>query len=244
MPRGLRRFQESGQSHLDPSASLGMHSTSSAFRRAAQTPHKRLNFGSGLGRPLNASSCYRRQPFFSTAETYYLFVQCLEDMRRRFEMCIYGYVAMPEHVHLLLSEPPPTRLADAIHYLKLSFAKRLRSQRSLEKSAGFWQKRYYDRNVRSYREFVVKLRYLHRNPVKRGLVSNLRGLEVEQLPPLCDSGDWDRRDRIGVDSGRPGTEGARRSASDFLRPGSRPKTGREPGAPGCHPGRSEGLMYH
>jgi len=149
-----------------------MHSTSSAFRRAAQTPHKRLNFGSGLGRPLNASSCYRRQPFFSTAETYDLSVQCLEDMRRRLEMCIYGYVVMPEHVHLLLSEPPRTRLADAIHYLKLSFAKRLRSQRSPEKSAGFWQKRYYDRNVRSYREFVVKLRYLHRNPVKRGLVSN------------------------------------------------------------------------
>src|SRR5438093_13226318 len=72
-----------------------------------------------------------------------------------------------------LSEPPRTRLADAIHYLKLSFAKRLRSQRSPEKSGGFWQKRYYDRNVRSYREFVVKLRYLHRNPVKRGLVSNL-----------------------------------------------------------------------
>jgi putative transposase len=31
--------------------------------------------------------------------------------------------------------------------------------------------RYYDRNVRDEREFVVKLRYLHRNPVKRGLVN-------------------------------------------------------------------------
>ena len=114
MSRGLRRFQESGQSHF-------------------------VTF-----------SCYRRQPFFSTAETYDLFVQCLEDTRCRLEMCIYGYAVMPEHVHLLLSEPPRTRLADAIHYLKLSFAKRLRSQRSPEKSAGFWQKRYYDRNVRSY----------------------------------------------------------------------------------------------
>ena len=28
----------------------------------------------------------------------------------------------------------------------------------------FWQKRYYDRNVRSVREFGIKLRYLHRNP--------------------------------------------------------------------------------
>jgi putative transposase len=91
MPRGLRRFQESGQSHF-------------------------VTF-----------SCYRRQPFFSRAETCELFVQCLKDMRRRFEVCIYGYVVMSEHVHLLLSEPPRTRLADAIHYLKLSFTKRLRS---------------------------------------------------------------------------------------------------------------------
>jgi REP element-mobilizing transposase RayT len=33
----------------------------------------------------------------------------------------------------------------------------------------FWQKRYYDRNVRDEREFVDKLRYIHRNPVKAGL---------------------------------------------------------------------------
>jgi REP-associated tyrosine transposase len=34
-----------------------------------------------------------------------------------------------------------------------------------------WQKRYYDRNVRTYESFVEKLRYIHRNPVKRGLVT-------------------------------------------------------------------------
>jgi putative transposase len=109
-------------------------------------------------------------------------------MRSRFGLCVYGYVVMPEHVHLMVSEPPIPRLApksgerpfdfaqsrpwatqpllaDAIHYLKLSFAKRL--------GAGvFWQKRYYDRNVRDEREFVEKLRYIHRNPVKRGLVMN------------------------------------------------------------------------
>jgi putative transposase len=38
----------------------------------------------------------------------------------------------------------------------------------------FWQKRYYDRNVRDAREFIIKLRYLHRNPVKRGLVKDAK----------------------------------------------------------------------
>src|SRR5271167_2797300 len=114
-------------------------------------------------------------------------------MRRRFGLRVYGYVVMPEHVHLLVSEPERGTLAEAIHYLKLSFAKRVNSQRSrsqvsaLKKGANpstssgqalghqsmhqpmgsLWQKRYYDRNVRDAREFAVKLRYLHRNPVKR-----------------------------------------------------------------------------
>ena len=75
------------------------------------------DFGSGLRRPLDASpfSCYCRRPYFATVEVFDLFVHCLEDMRRRFELCVYGYVVMPEHVHLLLSEPPRTKLAEAIH---------------------------------------------------------------------------------------------------------------------------------
>src|ERR1039457_1915967 len=117
-------------------------------------------------------SCYDRRPYFATPDIHDLFVHCLEDMRRHFEMCIYGYVVMPEHVHLLLSEPPQIKLAEAMHYLKLSFAKRLRGRRPAAKSGIFWQKRYYDRNVRDYREFTIKLRYLHRNPVARGLVQS------------------------------------------------------------------------
>ena len=36
--------------------------------------------------------------------------------------------------------------------------------------APVWQKRFYDFNVRSQKKRIEKLRYMHRNPVKRGLV--------------------------------------------------------------------------
>jgi len=115
-------------------------------------------------------SCYHRQRYFGSPEVCDLFLRCLEDTRRHFALRIYGYVVMPEHVHLLLSEPEHGSLADAMRYLKLGFSKRVRSQRQTAAPASFWQKRYYDRNVRDECEFTVKLRYLHRNPVKRGLV--------------------------------------------------------------------------
>jgi putative transposase len=159
MTEGLRRFHHSGQSHFV------------------------------------TMSCYHRHPRFNTPATCDLFLRCLEEMRRRFTMHIYGYVVMPEHVHLLVSEPKATvpqvrvrsldanlcphpnpdhpTLAHALHFLKLSFTKRLPG---LTGEAGsFWQKRYYDRNIHDEDEFKVKLRYLHRNPVKRGLVTNPAG---------------------------------------------------------------------
>lgn len=73
---------------------------------------------------LTFSSCHRKSNFASP-EIYDLFLECLERMRIRFAMRIYGYVVMPEHVHLLVSEPEQVLLADAVHYLKLSFTKRL-----------------------------------------------------------------------------------------------------------------------
>jgi len=36
----------------------------------------------------------------------------------------------------------------------------------------FWQRRYYDFNVFRERKHIKKLRYMHRNPVKRGLVAS------------------------------------------------------------------------
>ena len=115
-------------------------------------------------------SCYHRQLRFQSAVAYGLFLTCLENMRVKFGVYVYGYVVMPEHVHLLVSEPKRQTLADAMHYLKLSFTKRLRRESATAKGP-FWQARGYDRNVRNAEEFAVKLRYMHENPVKRGLVT-------------------------------------------------------------------------
>jgi putative transposase len=113
-------------------------------------------------------SCYRRQAQLNTAAICELFLETLERTRQQFSLCVYGYVVMPEHVHLLLSEPGCGSLADAVHFLKLSSAKQSISNAHVG-PGHLWQKRYYDRNIRSYSDFTEKLRYIHRNPVKRGL---------------------------------------------------------------------------
>jgi putative transposase len=73
---------------------------------------------------------------------------------------------MPEHVHLLLTEPERGKLAVAIQMLKQITGKKL----STPNNPTFWQRRYYDRNIRDTDELYNALNYIHFNPVKRGLV--------------------------------------------------------------------------
>jgi putative transposase len=122
-------------------------------------------------------SCYERRPLLRDYKLYDVFLASLERTRVSFDLRLYAYVLMPEHVHLLMSEPDPERgtLADALHSLKLSVSKK-RPQVSFANLGHqtpknpLWYTRYYDRNIRNHDEFVEKLRYIHRNPVKRGLV--------------------------------------------------------------------------
>jgi putative transposase len=112
-------------------------------------------------------SCYQRRPNFATVESRVTFESALERVRQDYRFCVYGYVVMPEHVHLLLSEPDRGTLAQTMQSLKQGVARRL----ALRAADSFWQARYYDFNVWSEKKFVEKLRYIHRNPVERGLVA-------------------------------------------------------------------------
>ena len=50
-------------------------------------------------------SCYRRHPLLNTAQRRNLFLKILEETRRKYRFVIHGYVVMPEHFHLLMTEP-------------------------------------------------------------------------------------------------------------------------------------------
>jgi putative transposase len=109
-------------------------------------------------------SCYDRQPYLAIEAARELFERTLEQMRRRYVFYVFGYVIMPEHVHLMVTEPARGMLDRAIQALKTSVSKQS-DQRP------FWLARYYDFNVHSEEKHIEKLKYMHRNPVTRGLVA-------------------------------------------------------------------------
>jgi putative transposase len=86
------------------------------------------------------------------------------------EFTVAGYVLMPEHVHLLVGEPGNASLAIALQLLKQNTSRKLNAT-----EGQFWQRRYYDFNVWSEEKRLEKLSYMHRNPVRRGLVTEPEG---------------------------------------------------------------------
>jgi putative transposase len=117
---------------------------------------------------------------------------------------------MPEHVHLLLSEPEVATLAKAIQLLKTCVA--IQASKEGKRSKGstpFWQARYFDHNVRNHAGFVTQLRYIHRNPVKRGLCpapeewpwSSLRAWAQGEVEIVEIENDWTARRREQANSG-------------------------------------------
>jgi REP-associated tyrosine transposase len=111
-------------------------------------------------------SCHGRKPLLAAPEARSAFERVLEQVRLDYGMRVLGYVVMPEHVHLLVSEPERAKLATALQMLKQIASHELREMRR----GPFWQTRYYDFNVWSERKRIEKLKYIHRNPVRRGLV--------------------------------------------------------------------------
>src|SRR5438132_1036361 len=50
-------------------------------------------------------SCYKRRANLGTPESRSTFEAALERVRQQYELCVYGYVVMPERVHLLVKRP-------------------------------------------------------------------------------------------------------------------------------------------
>ena len=114
------------------------------------------------------------------------FVGSLGTIRTRYKFKLVGYVVMPEHVHLLVSEPTSGNLSVVLKALKHRVSCDLRGNGPASRASAvplairnlgtglprFWEPRFYDFNVYTEEKRRKKLQYMHANPVKRGLVDN------------------------------------------------------------------------
>ena len=106
-------------------------------------------------------------PAFSRQESDAL-LRVLDVVRRECGFLLFGFVVMPDHVHLLLC-PRENSLPHLMHQWKFKTGYNI--QRMRKRKGPLWQERYFDFICRRTRDFSNKLEYMHENPVKAGYVS-------------------------------------------------------------------------
>jgi putative transposase len=131
-------------------------------------------------------SCLRRRPFLAADRTRAYFIESLAAARWRHNFRLWAYVIMPEHVHLLIW---PGRehynISEILKSIKqsvgrkaIAYLRRYNPRGLAQLATGQAKEPYrfwldgggYDRNVRTKEEALKFMKYIHNNPVKRGLV--------------------------------------------------------------------------
>jgi putative transposase len=131
-------------------------------------------------------SCYRNRRFLLSERTCQWLIESIEKARKKHHFSLWAYVFMPDHVHLLiqpieeeynisniLKEIKTDPARKAIKYLKennpLELSKLSTSQKY--RKYRFWQKGGgYDRNIIKEKTLINSVKYIHNNPVRKGLV--------------------------------------------------------------------------
>lgn len=158
------------------------------MRSGAFTMRNKLERRYGLGHlHFITCSCYRRSGLLRSARSRDVALKVLNDVRDGYGFLVVGYVVMPEHIHLLLSEPKRGTPSTVMQVFKQRVSRLLRAKGRTRKNKNqltlwparpegslksFWQRRFYDFNVWSRKKIIEKLNYMHMNPVKRRLAAD------------------------------------------------------------------------
>lgn len=133
---------------------------------------------SELRRYLEKSAVYfvttvvaNRKKIFTDVNSARFLLFCIGYHKFLLEFNLFGYVIMPERLHLLLQ--PTSEKNNLSWIMKLIKGNFARKYNELHCQKGkVWQDRFYDTGLRDEQEILKWLEYMHFNPVKSGLVNH------------------------------------------------------------------------
>lgn len=113
-----------------------------------------------------------RQSIFEDDEDRYRFLETLRKYKEVSRYQIYSYCLMENHIHLLLKEAEEEEsLSTAMKRISSSYVYWYNTK--YERSGHLFQERFKSENVEDRGYFFTVLRYIHQNPLKAGLVTDV-----------------------------------------------------------------------
>jgi len=110
---------------------------------------------------------YQRQPILQ--EHVDLLLKSIDKHAIATSSDLIAWVILPDHFHLLI-QPPDVNISLLMRRIKLSFSSKYRQIEGMQ-SGRLWQYRFRDHVIRNQEDMNKHIDYIHRNPIKHGLVS-------------------------------------------------------------------------
>ncbi len=115
-----------------------------------------------------AARCNNGAFSFTTPEDFQVLLAHLREMVRTYDVILYAYTLMSNHLHLLLQAPETHPLGRPLRWFMTETAKAFHKTRG--RRGHFWERRYRAVVVEDDLYALAAIRYLDRNPVRAGLV--------------------------------------------------------------------------
>jgi len=128
--------------------------------------------------------------------------QAVAWVKAKHPFTIHAWVVLPEHLHCVIELPEnDANYALRWRLIKLAFSKSMPYQarqrclsRKKRHERGIWQRRYWEHKIRNDADYRAHMDYVHINPVKHGLVTQVADWPYSTFHHLVKKGfyeqDW------------------------------------------------------
>ncbi len=123
----------------------------------------------GHGTYFVTANTFQKRNLLQSKRAVNLLIETLYHWRAERKLLLHEFVLMPNHFHLLTTPGDDITLERVLGLVKGRFSHEARLQLGLQ--GEIWQTSFYDRRIRDWQEFQRFRRYIHENPVRRGLVT-------------------------------------------------------------------------
>lgn len=105
----------------------------------------------------------------SNDDDFEILARVIEARRAEHEFFLTAWAFLPDHWHAILRVRYPKTIALVMESIKVASTRQINTRQ--KESGRLWQGRFFDRALRTVKEYNETVEYIHWNPVRRGLVA-------------------------------------------------------------------------
>lgn len=112
-----------------------------------------------------------KRNIFLQQSDYQKFIYYISKAKEKSSFTLYAYCLMTNHVHILL-KPEAEEIGNIVRRIAVGYAQYHNNKYG--RAGHLFQNRFKSEPIYDNRYFLTVLRYIHQNPIKAGIIKNLR----------------------------------------------------------------------